>query len=88
MLVSQVYKINEADFDCNYIPKAAGIYKIIALDIHGNPIPFNRFFGLDKTGILYIGKPKIYTIELQICGGLFHQSINQKNILRSGDIII
>jgi hypothetical protein len=36
-------------------PNRPGVYRLVALDANGNPMPLNRVCGTDETGTLYIG---------------------------------
>ena len=43
-----------------------GVYKIRAIDKEGKPLQIGRLFGIDKRGILYIGKTKRQGIAARI----------------------
>jgi hypothetical protein len=54
---SALIKISEA-IERKYwdeLQPKTGVYRLIALDVNGKPMPLNRVCGVDETGTLYIG---------------------------------
>jgi hypothetical protein len=46
----------ETDIDA--LPNEPGVYRLIALNTRGKPKPLSRVGGLDRSGVLYIGRSR------------------------------
>jgi len=49
-----------------YVPTSIGIYRLYAIGKSGKPICIQRFGGVDKNGLLYIGQTSKQTLRKRI----------------------
>ncbi len=74
------------DNNLNQIPEQMGVYRLYALREDGSPIPIQRFGGIDKSGILYIGQTTKQTLKKRIYNLLATTRLNGRTTNHSGGL--